>query len=113
MSIDWVPPFALLLAGRQKTASNGYYNDASVTSVSRRILVKHTLAGEGILYVDGSRRLLKSGTIFVIDRPGPYAYCYEGKGEAWSFEYFSIGVSGNEEVLPLELRQNPVMDISD
>jgi len=109
MNDNWIPPFFLLVAGRQGIANKGYYNDAADTPLPRRILVKHTLSGEGVLYVNNKRHILKADSLFVIDRPGPYKYCYEGDGEAWKFEYFSIGVTGAEALLPQFLRENPIM----
>ncbi len=111
MKENWIPPFFLFVAGRQQTASRGYYNDTAQTPFPRRILIKHTLSGEGVLYVNDTRHVLRADSLFVIDRPGPYKYCYEGDGEAWSFEYFSIGVTGSEAVLPQTLCVNPLMSL--
>ena len=111
MKNNWIPPFFLFVAGRQQTNSNAYFNDAAQTPLPRRILVKHTLSGEGVLYVNNIRHVLRADSLFVIERPGPYKYCYEGSGETWSFEYFTIGLSGAEAVLPQSLRDNPVMSL--
>lgn len=113
MNNNWIPPFFLIVAGRQGIASKGYYNDATETPLPRRILVKHTLSGEGVLYVNDVRHVLQADSLFVIDRPGPYKYCYEGDGEAWKFEYFSIGVTGSEAVMPKVLHDNPIMSLSE
>lgn len=111
MKKSWKPPFSLFVAGRQQTGSKAYYNDARDTPMPRRILVKHTLSGEGVLYAYGRRLVLKPGTVFVIERPGPYQYCYEEDGELWKFEFFSIAVNSFEDILPPFLRQNPVMEL--
>ena len=113
MKNNWTPPFFLFVAGRQQTASRNYYNDASQTPLPRRILIKHTLSGEGILYVNDVQHVLRPDSLFVIDRPGPYKYCYEGNGEAWSFEYVTIGLTGSEAVLPQLLCNNPVMSLKE
>ena len=113
MKNNWIPPFFLFVAGRQQTNSNAYYNDAAQTPLPRRILVKHTLFGEGVLYVNNIRHVLRKDSLFVIERPGPYKYCYEGSGEIWSFEYFTIGISGSEAVLPQSLHDNPVMSLKE
>ena len=113
MKNNWTPPFYLLVAGRQRIVSKAYYNNVMETPLPRRILVKHTLSGQGTLYVKGVRHVLTSDSLFVIDRPGPYEYCYEDDIEAWNFEYFSIGVSGKETVLPQTLCDNPIMSLKE
>ena len=113
MKNNWIPPFFLFVAGRQQTASRNYYNDASQTPLPRRILIKHTLSGEGRLYVNDVQHVLRPDSLFVIDRPGPYKYCYEGNGEAWSFEYVTIGLTGSEAVLPQLLCNNPLMSLKE
>lgn len=113
MNDNWVPPFYLLLAGRQQTASRGYYNDAELTPLPHRILMKHTLSGEGVLYVKNVRHVLKADSLFVIDRPGPYKYCYEGDGEPWRFEYFSIGLTGSGTLLPQALCDDPIISLKE
>jgi AraC-like DNA-binding protein len=113
MKNNWIPPFFLFIAGRQRTASRNYYNDASETPLPRRLLIKHTLSGEGVLYVNDVRHVLQPDSLFVIDRPGPYIYCYEGNGETWSFEYVTIGLTGSEAVLPKSLCTNPVMSLKE
>lgn len=113
MNNNWIPPFFLFVAGRQGIASKGYYNDAAQTPLPRRILVKHTLSGKGVLYVNDVRHVLKADSLFVIDRPGPYKYCYEGGDEVWKFEYFSIGVTGSEALLPQALCDNPIMSLKE
>ena len=112
MKKTWTAPFSLFVAGRQQAGSKAYYNDVRDTPMPRRILVKHTLAGEGTLYAYGQRFVLKPGTIFVIERPGPYQYCYEGNGKLWKFEFFSIAVNSFEDILPPALRKNPVMELT-
>lgn len=111
MKNNWIPPFFLFVAGRQQTGSRDYYNDASQTPMPRRILIKHTLSGEGVLYANGVRYILQPDSLFVINRPGPYKYCYEGDGPPWSFEYVTIGLTGSEAVLPQSLCSNPVMSL--
>ncbi len=113
MNNNWVPPFFLFIAGHQQINSNAYYNDAAQTPMPRRILVKHTLSGEGVLYVNDVRHALRADSLFVIDRPGPYKYFYEGDGEPWCFEYFTIGHIGSEAVLPQSLCNNPVMSLKE
>jgi AraC-like DNA-binding protein len=113
MKDNWMPPFFLFVAGRQQAASKGYYNDATLTPLPRRILVKHTLSGEGVLYVNDKRHILKADSLFVIERPGPYKYCYEGQGKPWRFEYFSIGLTASKAILPKSLRVDPVMSLKE
>ncbi|MDD5697575.1 MAG: AraC family transcriptional regulator [Victivallaceae bacterium] len=110
---NWIPPFFLFVAGRERIASRRYYHDVSETPPPRRILVKHTLSGEGVLYVNDRRYVLGPDSLFVIDRPGPYRYGYEGNGEVWNFEFFSIGLTGSEAVLPQSLGLDPVMSLED
>ncbi|MFA7184733.1 MAG: hypothetical protein WC082_07570, partial [Victivallales bacterium] len=112
MDNKWNPPFFLFIAGRQKVTSRAYCNNTVRTPPPRRILVKHTLSGAGTLYANGVRHVLQPDSIFVIERPGPYKYCYEGNGEAWNFEYFSIVIKCAETILPQTMSDNPVMDIS-
>lgn len=111
MKNNWLPPFFLFVANRQQISNRAYYNDVTLTPLPRRILIKHTLSGEGVLYVNNTRHVLGRNSLFVIDRPGPYKYCYEGDGETWKFEFFSIGITGNGEILPQSLRDNPVMSL--
>jgi AraC-like DNA-binding protein len=111
MSSNWIPPFYLFVAGRQQTSSQGYFNDVAKTPLPRRILVKHTLSGEGVLYVGNKRHVLEADSLFVIERPGPYKYCYEGNGTPWVFEYFSIGLTIKESILPESLSKNPIMSL--
>lgn len=113
MKNNWIPPFFLFVAGRQQINSHAYSNDADQTPLPRRILIKHTLSGEGVLYVNNIRHVLRADSLFVIDRPGPYKYCYEGSGETWSFEYFTIGLTGAEAVLPQSLCDNPIMSLKE
>jgi AraC-like DNA-binding protein len=109
MKNTWTPPFFLFVAGRQQTASRNYFNDVSETPLPRRLLIKHTLSGEGVLYINNTRRILEAGSIFVIERPGPYRYCYEGSGTPWIFEFFSIGINGPMKILPSPLSSDPIM----
>lgn len=105
----WSPPFQLYHAGRQVVASTAYGNDVSRGHTPRRILVKHTLSGEGVLYVRKRRILLPAGHAFVIERPGPYRYGYEGDGTPWHFEYVSIRYTNPGGLLPPVLREDPVV----
>jgi len=80
-------------------------------SDTKRLLVKRTLSGCGTLYVKKRRLEVPAGHIFVIERPGPYTYCYEGDGTPWSFEFASISFTNPTGLLPEELKINPVFRI--
>ncbi|MBN2712656.1 MAG: helix-turn-helix domain-containing protein [Planctomycetes bacterium] len=110
---NWLPPFYLYHAGRQKVTTRNYYNDARQLLGPRRILIKHSTAGEGVLYVNKKRLTVPAGFAFVIERPGPYVYCYEGDGEPWEFEFLSIRHISPGALLPIELRNSPVFRIDD
>jgi AraC-like DNA-binding protein len=108
---EWQPPVRFFRAGRQKVTSRDYRFDCrSCEPEIRRILIKRTLAGEGVLYAGGRRVVLEPGWIFVISRPGDYQYAYEGDGAVWAFEYVSLILPGEGEVLPQELHDNPAWD---
>ena len=109
-SEPWIPPVYLYAAGRETVANTRYRNDASVPG-PRRILIKRTLAGTGTLYVSGARHEVPPGCAFVIERPGPYLYCYEHTSDPWTFEYVTIGFRDSSSVLPKWLRSNPLVEI--
>ncbi len=109
---NWKPPFYLYHAGKGSANSRRYYNDAAVETRPRRLLIKYTISGQGVLYVKGKRLELHPGDIFVIERPGPYVYCYEGSGEPWKFSFVSIVFSSPPEFLPSGLRENPVLSLN-
>jgi AraC-like DNA-binding protein len=113
MSKQWKPPFYLFAAGRGSASNSSYYNDASITPPPRRLLIKHTVSGKGVLYVKKHRMEIPPDHIFVIERPAPYVYCYEGKGEPWKFEYVSIAFTSPAGILPDALSKNPVFSIAD
>ena len=110
----WRPPVRFYRAGRQSISSRDYRCDCRNRAVGdlRRILIKRTLAGEGVIYAAGRRIVLEPGWVFVITRPGDYLYCYEGGGEPWHFEYLSLLLPGKAEALPAHLRENPAWDAS-
>ena len=111
---NWIPPFYLYAAGTGTTADASYYHDVSKVGLEpRRLLIKHTVSGCGTLYVEGRKMLVPAGSMFVIERPGPYIYCYEGDGEKWSFEYVSIAFACPAEIMPAELRANPVFALTE
>jgi AraC-like DNA-binding protein len=113
MIYDWKPPFYLYWAGCGSAKDRRYSNDVMKTPPPRRLLVKYTLSGQGVLYVKDKRHELNCGDLFVIERPGPYLYCYEGNGEPWKFIFFSIGFSSPPGVLPVALQENPVFPIGE
>ena len=108
---NWHPPFFLYGAGRDKINSPAYRNGPQELA-PRRLLIKHTLSGSGTIYIKNRRQTLNAGDIFVIERTGPYIYCYEGEGEPWEFEFVSIGFDSPINILPEELRHNPVFSIT-
>jgi AraC-like DNA-binding protein len=112
MISNWQPPFFLYGAGRDKINSPAYRNEPQ-DLIPRRLLIKHTLSGCGTIYIKNRRQALHSGDIFMIERTGPYVYCYEGDGEPWEFEFVSIGFDSPANILPEELRNNPVFSITD
>jgi AraC-like DNA-binding protein len=79
---------------------------------TRRILIKHTISGTGVVYAKGKRFLVPAGMIFVIERPGPYLYCYEEGPAPWEFEYVSISFTNPGGLLPEKLRRNPVFSLA-
>ncbi len=109
---NWHPPFFLYRAGRDKIDSVAYRN-GPLELVPHRLLIKHTLSGNGTIYIKNRRQTLGAGDVFVIERTGPYVYCYEGDGEPWEFEFVSIGFDSPVNILPEVLRDNPVFSITD
>lgn len=108
----WSPPFSLHAAGRGAARERTYHNDVSVSEGPRRLLLKHTLSGKGVLRVGDKRFELCVGDIFVIERPGPYTYFFEGGAEPWRFEYVSMVFNQENGILPEALRLNPVCSIA-
>lgn len=109
----WKPPFFLFRAGREKAVNKSYRNDPLDDKIRpRRMLIKHTLSGTGTLYVGRKRKLLTPGSILVIERSGPYTYCYESDGQPWCFEYVSIGYESEDFILPQPLRDDPVYQLT-
>jgi len=113
MAAKWHPPFWLYGAGRETVQEQSYYNDTRSEGKPRRILIKHTLSGCGVLYVDKRRFPVPEGHIFVIERPGPYIYLYEENGEPWSFEFVSIAHALGKEIIPATLLREPVFSLKD
>jgi AraC-like DNA-binding protein len=111
MEISWTPPFCLHAAGRGKVSDKSYHNDVIRQGGARRILIKHTISGTGTLYSWEKKFILKPGMIFVIERPGPYVYCYEEEPTPWEFEYVSISFTNPGGLLPEKLRKNPVFSL--
>lgn len=107
----WTPPFCLHASGRGTARDKSYYNDVTKQGGPRRILIKHTISGTGTLYANGKRFLVPPGMIFVIERPGPYVYCYEEEPAPWEFEYVSISFTNPGGLLPEKLRKNPVFSL--
>lgn len=113
MADFWNPPFCLHAAGRGSAHDKSYYNDVSIGNGPQRLLLKHTLSGEGVLYVKDKRFTLHQGDLFMIERPGPYIYCFEENNEAWNFEYVSMVYNQSESILPKSLKENPVLSINE
>lgn len=112
----WTPPVFLYAAGRDSANHPRYRHDASVKSSPRRILIKRTRSGTGTLYVGGRRHVVPAGWAFVIERPGPYLYCYEAAPEAWRFEFATIGFGGFRDagaLLPEWLQRDPLIALQD
>ncbi len=108
-SISWSPPYSLFMAGSGSVRSRDYYYDTTRLQTSpHRLLVKYTKSGQGTLYVKDKRYELNPGDLFVIERPGPFVYCYEGDGTPWEFSYFSISSEVSGPMLPLGLLEYPV-----
>jgi AraC-like DNA-binding protein len=108
----WLPPIYLYRAGRESVCSRRYHNDVSVDDGQRRILIKHTLSGSGVLYVGKKRLPVPEGHAFVIERPGPYIYCFEDSPQPWEFEFLSISINLPSPLLPPAMKVNPVVAIN-
>lgn len=111
MPQGWVPPVYLYRAGRERVFSRRYYNDVSTDDGQRRVLIKRTISGCGVLYIHEKRVLVPEGYAFVIERPGPYVYCFEDAPEPWEFEYLSISMNMQEHLLPEKMKTNPLIEI--
>lgn len=108
----WKPPFCLHAAGRGSAKDRSYYHDVTKSSGPQRLLLKHTLSGQGILYFKEKRLELNPGDLFMIERPGPYVYCFEESTIPWSFEFISMEFSQPAGILPEVLKENPVFPIN-
>ncbi len=112
---EWSPPFYIFEAGFGSIKNADYYNDvATIATEPRRVLITQTLKGSGTLYVTGTRFEVKEDDIFVIERPGPYVYCFEeGNIAPWEFKFISIAFTdpGKKDFLPDLLVKNPVMSL--
>lgn len=62
-------------AGQETQNSHAYRCDLSRGTGPRRVLLKYSLAGTGVLYNDGKRLQLPAGHLFMIERPGPVCLC--------------------------------------
>jgi len=107
----WKPPFYLYNAGRGIARSRSYRNDVSQSEGPQRLLVKHTISGAGVLYAEGKRFQIPTGTAFIIERPGPYIYCLENTEEPWHFEFISISFTNPGGLLPVNLKKNPIFHL--
>ncbi len=110
----WQPPVRYFMAGHHSVNSRSYRCDCRGSrGQTRRLLIKRTIRGQGVLYA-GSRRIeLSPGWIFMIDRPGDFVYCYEGEGEEWEFEYVSLVLPDSGDWLPEELKFQPAWDAAE
>src|ERR1700753_3211785 len=104
----WIPPVYLYAANRESAGDKRYRHDAR-TPGPKRILIKRTLSGTGTLYVESRRYEVPAGWAFVIERPGPYVYCYEHTREPWRYEFVTIGFRDVAEILPRWLRAEPLL----
>ena len=108
----WAPPLTLHNAGHQSVDSRDYVHDvAGLDKGPHRILIKYSTHGEGTMYVHEQRFRVPAGYLFMIERPGPYRYCYEGDGEPWSYSFICLHYASEQMLLPYQLRQSPVIDI--
>lgn len=109
MNEYWLPPVRFFAAGRQIITSMDYHHECrNDNSGIRRLLIKRTLRGSGVIYASRKRYKLTEGMIFMIQRPGPYVYCYEGDGAPWEFEYVALVLPHTGDWLPSGLKKNPV-----
>lgn len=113
MKEDWVAPFNLYFSGRGHAKDRSYYNNVRNTVGPRRLLFKHTLSGYGTLYAKRKKFKLKKGDLFVIERPGPYIYCFEDGPEPWHFEFVGISFTSPKGILPKSFAEDPVFSIAD
>lgn len=110
MPEDWSPPVRFYAANRDVVTSRSYRNDCqNPLDDQRRLLIKRTIRGCGVIYASGVRYELPAGTAFLIQRPGPYQYCYEGDGAAWEFEYVSMILPPTGDWLPPSIRTCPTL----
>ena len=110
--MNWKPPFYLFFAGYGTASDKSYRNDVSRDDPgNRRLLFTYTFSGKGTLYVKNKRMPVGKGDIFVIERPGPYIYCYEDTEEPWVFEFLSIKFTNIDGLLPPEFLENPIFNI--
>lgn len=108
MPEDWSPPVCFYAANREAVTGTGYRNDCRGSQkMQRRVLIKRTIRGCGVLYAAGRRMELLPGMAFMIQRPGPYLYCYEGDGTPWEFEYVSMILPQTGDWLPPNIRACP------
>ena len=108
----WAPPLTLHNAGHQTTNQRSYVHDvASLDKGPHRILIKYSTHCEGIIYVGEQRYRVPAGHLFMIERPGPYKYCYEGDGEDWSYSFICLHYASEQTLLPYHLRMAPVIDV--
>ncbi|MBN2711712.1 MAG: helix-turn-helix transcriptional regulator [Planctomycetes bacterium] len=117
MSADetkWVPPVYLYQAGRHCIDSRDYYSEPSSRHLLlRRILLQRSIEGEGVVFGEGKTFAVPAGSMFVIERPGPYGYCYDGDGTPWEVEYTSICCDTSPPLLPREFSDYPIFPIKD
>ncbi len=108
----WAPPLTLYNAGRQTVNSRDYVHVVDERKEGpRRVLIKITHHGEGTIYVNEQRFRVPQGHLFMIERPGPYRYCYEGDGEDWSYSFISLYCQSETSLLPYQIAIAPVIDV--
>ncbi len=111
----WEPPCYIFEAGFGCAKNTDYHNDASTYQTTpRRVLITQTCKGSGTLYAKGKRFEIKENDIFVIERPGPYVYCFEsGNISPWEFNFISIAFSEHSEkkIMPDCIADNPIMSL--
>lgn len=110
----WVPPISLYQAGRHRIDSTNYYNEPSSRHLLlRRVLLQRSIEGEGVVFGEGKTFVVPAGSMFVIERPGPYGYCYTGDGAQWEVEYASICCETSLPLLPSICFDSPVFSIKE
>ena len=108
----WAPPLTLHNAGHQMVQSHDYVHDvAGLDKGPHRILIKYSVSGEGVIYVNDQRHRVPAGHLFMIERPGPYRYCYEGDDEPWAYSFVCLHYASEQTLLPYNLRMSPVIDV--